>query len=431
MTVSLASTTTTLTVSPTSSVFGESVTLTATVAAVSPGAGTPTGTVTFFNGTTSLGTGTLNSSGVATLAVTSLPVATNSLTATYAASTDFATSTSTATSFTVAQASTTTTVTSSVASPTPYEAVTLTATVAAVSPGAGTPTGTVTFFNGTTSLGTGTLNSSGVATLAISSVPVGNYSITAQYTGDTNFTGSTSTAIAAVVGTANEQWLNAVYEIELNREPILSEVQGWDQQFADGRTRQSIAVAIANSPEGKQTIVQDAFEQYLGRAASSTEVTKVMLAAAETHTSVRAIILGSREFFDDSGGTLKSYVDALETAVLGTTVNPGYLASQLAKGDLPARVAEEVLLSNMGKAALLTTSFETVLSAIRVPRTPFSTSDSWTKVSISETSRPFCSPPTSFTTPWSSAWPRCLRLRLESNLPKPLLGSSARSCVRV
>ncbi len=210
----------------------------------------------------------------------------------------------------MAQASTTTTVTSSVASPTPYEAVTLTATVAAVSPGAGTPTGTVTFFNGTTSLGTGTLNSSGVATLAISSVPIGNYSITAQYSGDTNFTGSTSTAIAASVGTANEQWLNAVYEIELNREPILSEVQGWDQQFADGRTRQSIALAIANSPEGKQAIVQDAFEQYLGRAASSTEVTKVMLAAAETHTSARAIILGSREFFDDSGGTLKSYVDA-------------------------------------------------------------------------------------------------------------------------
>ncbi len=208
MTVSLASTTITLTVSPTSSVFGESVTLTATIAAVSPGAGTPTGSVTFFNGTTSLGTGTVNSSGVATLAVTSLPTGTASLTATYSGDDNFATSTSTAASFTVAQASTTTTVTSSVASPTPYEAVTLTATVAAVSPGAGTPTGTVTFFNGTTSLGTGTLNSSGVATLAISSVPVGNYSITAQYSGDTNFTGSTSTAITASVGTANEQWLD-------------------------------------------------------------------------------------------------------------------------------------------------------------------------------------------------------------------------------
>ena len=56
-----------------------------------------------------------------------------------------------------------------------------------------------------------------------------------------------------MVGTANEQWLNAVYEIELNRDTTQSELQIWDQQFADGRTRQSIALAIANSPEGKQT----------------------------------------------------------------------------------------------------------------------------------------------------------------------------------
>ena len=172
--VAAASTTTTLTSSASTAVFGQSVTLTATVAVVSPGAGTPTGTVTFFNGTTSLGTGTLNSSGVATLAVTSLPVAANSITATYAASTDFATSTSSpAVTVKVSQASTTTTLTVSPTSSVFGESVTLTATIAAVSPGAGTPTGTVTFFNGTTSLGTGTLNSSGVATLALTSLPVG------------------------------------------------------------------------------------------------------------------------------------------------------------------------------------------------------------------------------------------------------------------
>jgi len=363
VTVAKASTTSTVTFSPSTPVFGQSVTLTATIAAVSPGVGTPTGTVTFFNnGTTSLGTGTLNSSGVATLADSTLPVAANSITATYGGDTNFSTITSTAVTVTVAKASTTATVTSSVSSPTPFEAVTLTATIAAVSPGAGTPTGTVTFFDGTTSLGTGTLNSSGVATFAVSSVPVGSYSITAQYGGDTNFTGSTSTAVTAVVGTANEQWLNAVYEIELNRPLSQSDLQAWDKQFADGRSRKSIAYEIANSLEGKQTIVQNAFQQYLGRAASSTEVTNVMLAAESTHTSVRAIILGSREYFDKSGGTIQSYVSALETAVLGTTVNPGYLESQLEKGVLPATVAEEVLLSNRGQAALLSSSFQTVLS---------------------------------------------------------------------
>ncbi len=51
--VAKASTTTRSRFSPTSLVYGQSVTLTATVTAVSPGAGTPTGTVEFFNDTTS------------------------------------------------------------------------------------------------------------------------------------------------------------------------------------------------------------------------------------------------------------------------------------------------------------------------------------------------------------------------------------------
>jgi hypothetical protein len=53
-TVGQANTTTTVTSSSASAVFGQSVTFTATVAAVSPGSGTPTGTVTFEDGTTPL-----------------------------------------------------------------------------------------------------------------------------------------------------------------------------------------------------------------------------------------------------------------------------------------------------------------------------------------------------------------------------------------
>ncbi|MFE2750354.1 Ig-like domain-containing protein, partial [Streptomyces scopuliridis] len=71
------------------------------------------------------------------------------------------------------------------------EAKTLTATVAAVPPGAGTPTGTVDFFDGATLLGTGTL-SGGVATFTTSALSVGSHLLTAVYSGDTNFTGSTS-----------------------------------------------------------------------------------------------------------------------------------------------------------------------------------------------------------------------------------------------
>src|SRR5204862_3136957 len=58
-TVSKADTTNTLASSVNPSVFGQPVIFTNTVSAVSPGSGTPTGTVTFKDGTTPLATNTL------------------------------------------------------------------------------------------------------------------------------------------------------------------------------------------------------------------------------------------------------------------------------------------------------------------------------------------------------------------------------------
>jgi YVTN family beta-propeller protein len=70
--------------------------------------------------------------------------------------------------------------------------IVMTATVTPVS-GGGTPTGSVTYFNGSTQIGTATL-SGGVGTLNYnpSSLAVGIYSITAVYSGDSNFSASTS-----------------------------------------------------------------------------------------------------------------------------------------------------------------------------------------------------------------------------------------------
>ncbi|MFD1275555.1 Ig-like domain-containing protein [Streptomyces kaempferi] len=81
-TVNVAATTTVLTSAPDPSVFGQGKVLTATVAVVSPGAGVPSGTVSFFDGATLLGTGTL-SGGVATFATATLSVGSHALTAVY------------------------------------------------------------------------------------------------------------------------------------------------------------------------------------------------------------------------------------------------------------------------------------------------------------------------------------------------------------
>ena len=151
--VNQASTTTTLTASPNPIVFGQSVTFTATVAAVSPGSGTPTGTVTFDDNGTPLGTGTL-SSGVAAFSTSILTAGTQSITAVYSDDANFTTSTSNVVSQVVKQVSTTTTLISSTNPSAFGQSVTFTATVAAVSPGTGTATGQVVFYDGTTPIDT-------------------------------------------------------------------------------------------------------------------------------------------------------------------------------------------------------------------------------------------------------------------------------------
>ena len=92
---SLTATTTALTSSQNPSNFGQAVTFTATVTGQQGlYKGIPTGTVTFFNGSTALDASSLNSSGVATFSVSTLTVSTHSITATYNGDTNFTPSTS-------------------------------------------------------------------------------------------------------------------------------------------------------------------------------------------------------------------------------------------------------------------------------------------------------------------------------------------------
>jgi hypothetical protein len=187
-----STTTTTLTSMPNPSTQGEAVTFTAMVKATA--GATPTGTVSFMHSTTVLGTATLTA-GVATFATTTLPVATQSITAVYSGSATDEASTSAVDSQTVLYA-TTTALTSAPNPSTVGEAVTFTATVAA---SAGpVPSGTVDFYHSTTLLGSGTL-AGGVATFTTSTLPQTTLSIHAVYLGHSEDAGSTSAVVKQVV----------------------------------------------------------------------------------------------------------------------------------------------------------------------------------------------------------------------------------------
>lgn len=195
-----STTTTTTTVSPSANPasYGTAVTFTATVKNNGTAAA-PTGTVAFNDGSTPLGTGSLNSStGVATLTTSSLTAGTHNIAAVYNGDSNNAPS-----SMVLAEAvqgTTTTTVAAGGSSVFSGASISFTATITG-SPGVG-PTGTVTFKDGPTALGTATL-SSGTASFATASLTTpGTHSITAVYSGDSNYSGSTSAAANVTVNAA-------------------------------------------------------------------------------------------------------------------------------------------------------------------------------------------------------------------------------------
>ncbi len=185
-----ATTTSKVTNTPSTSVYGQSVTLTATVS------GSPSGTVTFYSDGNVVGTVTHASAGtVYTLATTSLPVGTHSITASYGGNATFAGSndfSQAAAIQTVNKAATTMGAGIALSTTTGNQPLTISVNLGVVAPGSGIPTGNVRFYiDGT--LFTVALNSSGVASFTLTAgLPAGTHTFQAIYDGDSNFTGSTT-----------------------------------------------------------------------------------------------------------------------------------------------------------------------------------------------------------------------------------------------
>jgi hypothetical protein len=172
------------------STYGTSVTFTATV---SGNVGTPTGTITFNDGNTTIGTATINA-GSATFSTNVLRAGSHPISAAYSGDSLYTTGQSAVVSQAVSQANAAITLASSLTTAADYGTpVTFTATV--------TPaviTGAVTFFDGTNTLGTAQITS-GQAVFTISTLDPGSHSITASLAGTSDFVGAASTTVSTPV----------------------------------------------------------------------------------------------------------------------------------------------------------------------------------------------------------------------------------------
>jgi streptogramin lyase len=194
-------TTTQLIVAPNPQATGRPVTLAANVTALY--AAPVSGTVTFLDGTTPLGTEDVDGDNPAFLTVPSLPAGLNILTAEFSGTSGFAPSVSASVAEQIIPVLPTTTTLYPSPNPVPYgQVLTLTATVAPAA-GGGTPTGVVSFsahYMFTEYLiGTAPVGANGQAVLVIPSTTVatqlGLYPITAVYQGDTAFAQSASNSV--------------------------------------------------------------------------------------------------------------------------------------------------------------------------------------------------------------------------------------------
>jgi large repetitive protein len=186
-----------LTAGPAQPVFGQPLTVTATVSAQGPGA--PTGTVTFTNGGATLGTAGLGADGTASLTFDP-PTGSLSLGAAYSGDGAFAASVTAFPLGLLAQRMASTVQFST--SPNPAVAgqqVTIVAHVAGASPASPGPTGRVAFVDGATWLGAADLDASGAATLNVTALPAGSHMIAAQYLGDSAYDSSNTASLVQTV----------------------------------------------------------------------------------------------------------------------------------------------------------------------------------------------------------------------------------------
>jgi hypothetical protein len=231
-TVNKAPSTTTLSASAATIVYGQTVDLTASV---SPAAAT--GTVQFLDGATVLVTLPVTNGSIAVVTATNLTVGLHTFTAVYSGDAGYNGSTSSGAATTVSKAGATVALSSSANPSLTGQAVVFTAAVTPAS-----ATGSIQFLDGATVIGTAAL-SHGSATFGTSSLAAGSHSTTASYSGDANFNAAASAPFAQTVNkTASTTTLSAsagtvVYgqSVNLTASVVPAAATG-TVQFFDGST---------------------------------------------------------------------------------------------------------------------------------------------------------------------------------------------------
>jgi len=252
----------TLASSPNPSTFGQSVTFTATVPAAC------TGTVTFRDGAATLTTGSVTG-GSATYGTSALATGTHSITAVYGGDANCAGSTSEVLSHVVNRIPTTVTLTSVPNPSFAGDGVTITATVNPIPDG-----GTITFLVGSLSSAAIPVDAAGRATTPLGGLPLGDHTISASFSGTTNYAPSTGSITQTVLAVATTTSLSS---------------SGSPSNFGEPVTFTATVGAVPMSPLGGMVTFTEGAETLvtvpLGSAGQATFTTTALSPGSHTITA--------------------------------------------------------------------------------------------------------------------------------------------------
>src|SRR5262249_49759495 len=137
--------------------------------------------------------------------------------------------------------------------------------------------------------------------------------------------------------------------------------------------RSQVVRMIENSKEYRIKVVRDLYRAYLGREADpfGLNVFVGFLASGGTITQLRAILLGSPEYFAKAGGTNLGWLKADYRVVLGRDLDPvgrDFCGRLLLLGVSRTQVALFILTSTEGYTKLVSGFYQAYLHRAPDPR---------------------------------------------------------------
>jgi hypothetical protein len=234
------------------------------------------------------------------------------------------------------------------------------------------PSGTVTFYNGNVMLGSAALSRTvdgAQATLSTSTLYPGVHSITAVYSGDSFFDGSTSAVLVQTTsGTPNQVYVNQLYHDLLRREPDPGGFMAWTSLLDHNQaTRSQVAAGFVHSQEFLRQEVSDLYHTFLHRDPDPIgwDAWTRFLMQGHTLEQVEAQFAASPEYFQRRvGGNTNDFLATLIMDAYNRAINPSDRAlfgDAFSSGRDRERIAEHVFATHEFRQDLVQSDYQRFL----------------------------------------------------------------------